>query len=66
MPTWHVNLRRQAIAPELAEHWSVAIAVAAAAIDAAEDDRDLEGPQASARRRALLAERHWLEGISGS
>jgi len=52
------------IAPELADHWWVAIAAAGAAIDAAEVDRDLAAVQVRDRRQALLGERRWLEGFS--
>jgi hypothetical protein len=66
VPTWRITLQQAAIAPELAKRWWTAIAVAAAAIDAAEVDRDLAAAQASAKRRELLAERHWLETMSGA
>ena len=65
MSTRQVNLHHEAIEPELAEHWWLAIAAAGAAIDAAEVDGDLAAAQAGARRRALIAERCWLEGVSG-
>lgn len=64
VPPFPVNLRRRAIESELAEHWWVAIAAAGEAIDAAEEDRDLAAAQARVKRRELLTERRWLEGVS--
>jgi hypothetical protein len=64
MPIWYVSHALRAIAPELAVHWWAAIDTAGAAIDAAELDRDLSSAQAGVKRRALLAERRWLERVS--
>jgi hypothetical protein len=64
VPIWHVNRRLKTIAPELAEQWWIAIDAAGVAIDAAEVDGDLSAAQSRAKRRALLAERRWLKGVS--
>jgi hypothetical protein len=61
----HVRRPPNAIAPEVAVHWWVAIDAAGVAIDAAEVDRDLSAPQAWGKRQALLSERRWLESVSG-
>jgi hypothetical protein len=53
-----------AIGPEVAVRWWVAIDAAGAAIHAAEEDRDLSTRQAWVKRQALLTERRWLESVT--